>query len=41
LYQKIISLPLYSQISKNEQDEVISCIKNWNIIGDVLCVNNI
>ncbi|MGQ0376502.1 MAG: DegT/DnrJ/EryC1/StrS family aminotransferase [Nitrososphaerota archaeon] len=28
LYQKIISLPLYSQISKNEQDKVISCIKN-------------
>ena len=28
LYQKIISLPLYSQISKNGQDEVINCLKN-------------
>ena len=28
LYKKIISLPLYSQISKNEQDKVIHCIKN-------------
>jgi len=27
-YKKIISLPLYSQISKSEQDKVINCIKN-------------
>jgi dTDP-4-amino-4,6-dideoxygalactose transaminase len=28
LYKKIISLPLYSQISKKEQNKVIHCIKN-------------
>ena len=27
LYKKIISLPLYSQISQDEQDKVITCIK--------------
>jgi dTDP-4-amino-4,6-dideoxygalactose transaminase len=28
LYKEIISLPLYSQISKSEQDEVINYFKN-------------